>query len=66
MALWHRIDEHPCVWFTKKDLPRLRANAQTDFWRPKFEAWRRELAGREIVLTTVLDARPQGEEGKRQ
>jgi hypothetical protein len=46
MALWHRI-EHPCVWFTKKDLPRLRANAQTALWRPKFDAWRAELAGLE-------------------
>lgn len=44
MALWHRI-EHPCVWFTAKDLPRLRANAQADFWHPKFDAWRAELEG---------------------
>lgn len=43
MAMWHRI-QHPCVWLTAADLPRLRANAQTDFWRPKFEAWRNELA----------------------
>ncbi len=43
MSLWHRI-KHPCVWFTGADLPRLRANAQTDFWRPRFEAWRAELA----------------------
>ncbi len=44
MSLWHRI-AHPCVWFTEKDLPRLKANAQADFWRPKFEKWRAELTG---------------------
>ena len=44
MSLWHTL-KHPCVWFTEKDLPRLRENAQSDFWRPKFDAWRTELAG---------------------
>ncbi|OGV72466.1 MAG: hypothetical protein A3K19_16615 [Lentisphaerae bacterium RIFOXYB12_FULL_65_16] len=46
MSLWHRI-KHPCVWFTEQDVPRLKRNAETEFWKPKFEQWRTELSGKE-------------------
>ncbi len=42
MAKWHEI-AHPCLWFTAEDLPRLKANAELPFWKPKFDQWRREL-----------------------
>ena len=52
MALWHRT-RHPCVWFTADDMPRLLTNAETDFWRPKFEGWRSELAAKKRLRITT-------------
>ena len=45
MAHGHRI-LHPCLWFTEQDRPRLRANVQTPFWKPKIAARGVAVAGR--------------------
>lgn len=54
--LWHHIN-HPCVWFTAADLPRLRHNATLPFWKEKFDLWRSELAEKQRLLlrTPVVD-----------
>lgn len=53
---WHEL-AHPFLWVTEADLPRLRHNAALPFWRPKFEAWRRELRAldRLEITTSTID-----------
>ncbi len=41
-SFWQEIS-HPFFWITEKDLPRLKQNAESPFWKEKFDSWRLEL-----------------------
>lgn len=46
---------HPFFLYNESDLPRLKRNAELPFWKPKFEAWRRELKALDrLTITTQL------------